>query len=133
MTAFVPFHPFATAFALFFALAIVHALADFPLQGGYLARNKVRSTADGRGEWAVALTAHSLIHAGGVWWVTGSMWLGIAELFLHGAIDLEKGNGRFSFVTDQLLHLACKAVYVALLTGGWVPLFPGSALSPSLP
>lgn len=120
-------------FALFFALAIVHALADFPLQGGYLARNKVRSTADGRSEWAVALTAHSLIHAGGVWWVTGSIWLGLAELILHGMIDLAKGGGHFDFVTDQLLHLACKAIYVILLAGPWAPSFLSSGFSIPLP
>lgn len=98
---------------LFFAFAIVHALADFPLQGDYLAREKVRSQAGSLQEWGIALTSHSLIHAGGVWLVSGCAWLGVAELCLHWLIDLGKGEGRFGVVTDQLLHLACKAGYVA--------------------
>jgi hypothetical protein len=96
---------------MFFALAVFHALADFPLQGDYLARQKVRSTADGTSEWLVALTAHSLIHAGAVWLVTGSKLLGLAELILHALIDAAKGRGAFSHLTDQLLHLGCKLVY----------------------
>ena len=101
--------------AVFFALAVFHALADFPLQGDYIARQKVRATADGTTEWMVALAAHALIHAGGVWLVTGSRLLGVAELVLHVAIDVLKGNGRFGLAADQLLHLGCKAAYAGIL------------------
>lgn len=102
--------------AVFFALAVAHALADFPLQGDYIARQKSSKSADSRAEQVVALTAHGLIHAGGVWIVTGSMVFGAVELALHALIDLAKGNHKFGLVTDQLLHLACKAAYaVALL------------------
>jgi hypothetical protein len=106
--------------AVFFALAVAHAVADFPLQGDYLARQKTRSTSGSRSEWLVALTAHSLIHAGAVWLVTGSMILGAAELVLHSLIDLGKGERKFGLVTDQVLHLSCKAIYVLLLTSGMV-------------
>jgi hypothetical protein len=101
--------------AVFFALAIVHALADYPLQGNYLARQKVRSDASGRSEWLVALAAHSLIHAGGVWLVTGSKALGLCEFFLHALIDWGKGEKRYGLLVDQGLHLACKAGYVLIL------------------
>lgn len=106
--------------AVFFALAVAHALADFPLQGDYLASQKTRETANSRGEWIIALSAHCLIHAGGVWLVTGSMLLGAAELVLHALIDLGKGERKFGFTTDQLLHLACKAVYAILIARGLV-------------
>ena len=106
--------------AVFFALAVAHAVADFPLQGDYLARQKTRSTSGSRSEWLVALAAHALIHAGAVWLVTGSMLLGAAELVLHALIDLAKGERKFGLVTDQLLHLTCKAGYVLLLASGMV-------------
>ena len=102
---------------MFFALAVFHALADFPLQGDYIARQKNPASADGRSEMVVALGAHSLIHAGAVWLVTGSKTLGCVELLLHSAIDIGKGNRRFGILTDQFLHLLCKAVYVIVLAG----------------
>lgn len=107
--------------AVFLALAVSHALADFPLQGGYLAEQKARQSANTRGEWIIALCAHSLIHAGGVWLVTGSMALGATELVLHALIDLGKGERRFGLVTDQILHLACKLAYTVLIGFGFIP------------
>lgn len=104
--------------ALFFAFAISHALADFPLQGDYLARVKQRRKADNLSEWFIALTAHSLIHAGGVWLITGSVTLAAIELLLHWLIDFGKGEGYYGYVADQVLHLSCKVVYVILLANG---------------
>lgn len=106
--------------ALFFAFAIVHALADYPLQGDYLAREKQRRQAASSRDWLIALTAHALIHAGGVWIVSGSVLLGSAELVIHWLIDLGKGEGRYGYVVDQLLHLSCKVLYVVLLATGTV-------------
>jgi hypothetical protein len=106
--------------AVFCALVVFHALADFPLQGDYLARKKVKSAANDASEWMVALGAHSLIHAGAVWLVTGSKLLGLAELILHASIDHSKGRGCFGLVTDQLLHLACKAAYSGLVYYWWL-------------
>ena len=108
-------------FALFFAFAIAHALADFPLQGDYLAGMKVRSQANNPREWFIALTAHSLVHAGGVWIVSGSALLAAAELCLHWLIDLGKGEGKFGYMADQLLHLTCKAAYVTVMALGMLP------------
>ena len=105
--------------ALFFAFAIVHALADYPLQGDYLAREKQRRNAASSCEWLIALTAHSLIHAGGVWLISGSPLLGGVELFVHWLIDLGKGEGRYSYVVDQLLHLSCKLLYVIVMVNGF--------------
>ncbi len=103
-------------FAVFFGLVVVHALADFPLQGAYLAQYKNRHTATSRSEWIVALSAHSLIHAGGVWLITGSMLFGGIELILHALIDTVKSDKRIGLLTDQSLHLLCKAGYVAAIT-----------------
>ena len=108
-------------FALFFAFAIAHALADFPLQGDYLARMKCREQAGSASEWIISLTAHSLVQAGGVWIVSGSAILGFTELCLHWLIDLGKGEGKFGYLTDQVLHLGCKLAYVVVLMQGLLP------------
>ncbi|WP_367873520.1 DUF3307 domain-containing protein [Luteolibacter sp. Populi] len=108
------------ALALLFAFAIAHALADFPLQGDYLAREKQRSTATGTKEWLIALTAHALIHSGGVWIVSGSVLLGAIELCMHWLIDFGKGEGKYGYVADQLLHLSCKAGYVIAISQGLI-------------
>ena len=100
---------------LFFAFAIMHALADFSLQSDYMARGKRRDQAANTEEWVIALTAHSLVHAGGVWLISGSVLLGAVELGLHWLIDLGKGEGKYGVSADQGLHLACKLGYVVAL------------------
>lgn len=104
--------------ALFVAFAIMHALADFPLQGDYLAHQKSRKHATTRSDWIVALSAHSLIHAGGVWLISGSFAIAIAELILHSLIDMGKGEEKFGIAMDQLFHLLCKLAYVLVLANG---------------
>ncbi len=105
---------------LFFAFVIAHALADFPLQGDYLARMKQRRNASTTFEWIAALTAHSLIHAGAMWIVSGSIIVGILELVLHWLIDLGKGEGKYGYATDQALHISCKVAYVVAFMLGWL-------------
>lgn len=102
---------------LFFAFAIAHALAYFPLQGDFLAKQKARVTSSGTSEWLIALTAHCLIQAGGVWLVSGSAVFAAVELLLHALIDIGKGERKFGIVTDQALHLLCKLAYALILTG----------------
>ena len=102
--------------ALFAAFVLIHVLADFPLQGEYLARQKSRKLADSRSDWIVALVAHCVIHAGGVWLISGSLAMAAVEFILHGTIDLVKGEEKIGIATDQVLHLVCKLGYVLLLT-----------------
>lgn len=106
------------SFALLCAFFVGHALADFPLQGEWLATRKNRRTAADTGEWIVALAAHATIHAGAVWLVSGSLALGIVEFFAHALIDFGKSAGKYGLAGDQLLHLACKAGYVVFLMWG---------------
>lgn len=108
--------------AVFAAFLVMHALADYPLQGDFLASQKSRDQAANPQVWIVALCAHSVIHAGGVWLVSGSLAYGAAEFVLHLLIDLGKGEKKFGLVADQLLHLACKVVYALLLVYGPGPL-----------
>jgi hypothetical protein len=69
--------------------------------------------------WFQALAAHSIIQGAGVWLVTGSLALGAFETFAHALIDFGKSEGWYGFNADQLLHVACKALY-ALATMGAV-------------
>jgi hypothetical protein len=108
-----------TAFQALFALCIGHALADFPLQGEYLATGKnrrllARLQDPARPEqiWFVCMSAHCLIHAGFVWIITGSSLLALVELVLHWTIDVAKCSGKTSFNQDQLMHVLCKLGYV---------------------
>ena len=115
------------AIVLFFALLVTHAIGDFALQGNFLSLAKNRNAdlsrffpgAPPRGLWWNALFAHALIHAGGVWFVTGMVVLAFAELVLHSLIDYAKSEGWISFALDQALHWLCKLVYVSLIFLNW--------------
>ena len=97
----------------------MHALADFPLQGDYIAKQKARRQADSLSVWIVALSAHCVIQAGGVWLISGSLAYFAAELVTHALIDVCKGEGKFGLIADQSLHLGCKLIYALLLTHAW--------------
>lgn len=101
-------------FALFLALLFWHALADYPLQGDFLARAKNRSTPIEGVPWYQAMGAHALIHAGGVAFLTGSLWLGLAEFVAHFLIDDAKCCRDISFNTDQGMHVVCKLLWASL-------------------
>lgn len=114
---------------LSFAMFIGHALADYPLQGAFLASGKNRNgdasiffggSAVPKGLWIHALTAHSLIQAGFVWVITGSAALALAEFIIHWIIDFVRCEEWISFTMDQVLHYLCKVVYAALLVAGVV-------------
>ena len=115
------------ALQVLFALAIGHAIADFPLQGEFLATGKnrqflVRLQDPSRpvSIWVVCMTVHCLVHAGAVWLITGSALLGFVEFVLHWGIDVAKCEGVTSFNQDQALHILCKAGYVGVAWAGWM-------------
>lgn len=95
-------------------LLVVHAAADYPLQGDFLSKAKSYKNPLPGIDWWIALAMHCLIHAGGVWLVTGSNLLAACEFVAHFAIDTIKCGGFISFRTDQLLHVACKVAIVAV-------------------
>lgn len=95
----------------FFLLLVGHALADFPLQGDYLARAKDHTKPLPGTPWAIALLAHALIHAGAVYVVTQSMRCALAELVSHAVIDWLKCNGDVCYVGDQAAHVTMKGFY----------------------
>ncbi len=91
-------------------LLAVHWVADYPLQGDFLAKAKTQGPMR-----AYHLIAHAGIHGAGVLLVTGSAWIGIAEWIVHAIIDESKVRGKLSFAQDQILHIACKALWIALV------------------
>ncbi|MEM1441372.1 MAG: DUF3307 domain-containing protein [Verrucomicrobiota bacterium] len=121
---FGPIDGIVSACALFFALVIGHAFADFPLQGDFLSRGKNRNgvppqLADGKTSpndlWIYLMSAHCLIHAGFVWVITGYFLFAIAEFILHWVIDALKCEGKTSFAMDQWLHVLTKLGFVIIL------------------
>lgn len=92
-----------------------HALADYPLQGDFLAKAKNRAAPIPGVPWYQGLLSHAAIHGGFVGVLTGSLTLGLAEFIAHCFIDDAKCMGRISYNTDQALHVGCKVAWVALL------------------
>lgn len=101
-------------FEMLFALCVAHSLADYPLQGAFLAEAKDRNTSLGKLYWPYALSSHGLIHGGFVFLLTGSVWLGAAEAVTHSATDWLKCEKKISMLMDQFIHYACKILWVAL-------------------
>lgn len=94
-------------------LLFAHALADYPLQGDFLARAKSRRSPIESVDWWVAMAAHCAIHAGSVLLITGSLACAAFEFVAHFFIDHFKCEGVLSFRMDQMLHVGCKLVIVA--------------------
>lgn len=108
-------HYFASTF---FVLLFYHFLADFPLQGDYMAKAKI-PLVNPPGIWFFAMFGHSVIHAGFVFLATKQLSLALLQLVTHFAIDFGKcdgwfGEGSKAFVRDQVLHIAV-LVLIALL------------------
>lgn len=102
-------------FAVLFTLLFAHALADYPLQGDFLAMAKNRNTEVGKVFWKHALFAHSMIHGGFVFLVTGVLWMGVAEAAIHALTDWLKCEGKISLNTDQYIHFSCKVTWALVV------------------
>lgn len=109
------------AIILFAILLLCHFLADFPLQGEYVAKNK--SPLSGTPEWRYILFSHGFIHGGltlivllyfGVVPMIALVVSGI-EVALHCWIDARKCRLNLTYLEDQALHILTKAA-IALIT-----------------
>jgi len=94
-----------------------HALADYPLQGDFLARAKNHRAPLPGVPWYQALTAHAMIQGTFVGLITGSIVFGLAETVMHAFIDFLKCEKVIDYDIDQFLHVVCKAVWCVLLFG----------------
>lgn len=97
---------------VFFLLLFAHALADYPLQGDFLSKAKNRTAVFPGVPWYQAMGAHSVIHGGFVYVITGSATLGMLEVVAHFIIDDLKCQDEISFNMDQGLHMVCKVIWV---------------------
>lgn len=104
----------ASPFELLVLLVLTHFLCDFGLQSDRMACEKCAG-ADATLPWGWWLGSHAAIHGLGVALVTGVPLLGLLEAALHAVIDWLKCRGCFGITTDQLLHLACKVLLLAVL------------------
>lgn len=105
---------FATAYWLF----IGHFVGDFALQSDSMESGKKPSSSPGL-LWVYWMSAHAAVHAAAVTLATGSTLLGTCEFVAHWIIDLLKSRDAIGFHLDQLLHLLCKAIWLALLSAGY--------------
>lgn len=103
---------------LLLKLIIGHCLADYPLQGDFLAKAKNFAEPITGVPWYQAMIAHSVIQGGMVWYMTGSLILGTSEFCAHFLIDSMKCARLIGYNTDQFLHVACKVIYVLILATG---------------
>lgn len=102
------------------ALLAGHALADYALQGDFMAKAKNRAAPIPGVPWWQALTAHAVIHGGFVALITGLWWLALPEFAIHWLTDDAKCRGRISYNTDQAIHFACKLAWwlIAMAASG---------------
>ena len=102
-------------------LVLAHFLCDFGLQSDRMAREKCPGR-DATLPWGWWLTAHASIHGLAVGLITGLPTLALAEVWIHALIDWLKCRHWYGITVDQLLHLACKLLWVAVVSGtGAVP------------
>jgi len=102
-----------------FYLLMGHFIADFPLQGEAMAVEKSRHSTTALQKfvpWYYWMTAHCAVHAAAVTLITGNMWIGLSEFFLHFAIDVAKCEGKTNIHQDQMLHILCKITWWLFLT-----------------
>lgn len=102
---------------LFGVLLFFHFLADYPLQGDFLAKAK-NSANPVDYPWQHALFAHAFIHAGFVFIATGSLTCSVGELISHAYIDDVKSRGEITAHQDQVAHIVLKGVWVILVAIG---------------
>ncbi len=99
-------------FEMLFLLVAAHFLADFPLQGQFMADAKNHTNKNPQDIWKIMLFGHGMIHAGFVLIITGYWVFAVYELIAHMYIDYRKCSMRITFMADQKMHLACKVFYV---------------------
>lgn len=105
----------------FFLLVAAHYVCDFALQSDTMGREKKRSSTtplQAAVPWYYWLTAHSVIQGLGVWVVLHSLPLALVETGAHFAIDFGKCEGKYDIRVDQGLHIACKALWLLLVSRG---------------
>jgi hypothetical protein len=108
-------HSFWSILGLLLAMLAMHALADFPLQGPYIASVKNHNTPDPHAPWWYMMSVHAMIHAGMVLAATGSVIISLVEFGIHWLTDHQKCSGEITYLEDQVTHILLKVLYVAII------------------
>lgn len=108
-------------FVTFLLLLFAHFLLDYPLQGDFLSKAKNRYNPIPHVPWYQAMCAHSLMHGIAVGLITGSYLFLILETIVHWWTDDQKCKGELTYNEDQIMHIACKAIW-ATATYLWIVL-----------
>jgi hypothetical protein len=106
---------------LLFWLLVGHAIVDFVFQTDTMAREKnwkSDTPLQAAVPWYYWMSAHCMIQAGMVTMITGSLFLGLAELVLHFIADCLKLAGIGNIHTDQFFHVVCKILWAFLAAQG---------------
>lgn len=88
-----------------------HAVADYALQGDFMAKAKNRFMPIPGVPWWQPMAAHVTIHGAFVAIITGLWWLAPLEAGIHWLTDDAKCASRISFNVDQAIHVACKLLW----------------------
>lgn len=98
-------------------LALGHNLGDWALQSDTVAQAKNGYKPHSLHQfvpWQYFMLGHAATHGAIVYMVTFSLPLAILETIFHFAIDTLKCSGRINIHHDQLMHYACKVIWVFL-------------------
>ena len=108
------------AFLLLLTLLTGHLVADYPLQGDAIARGKNRSMDPALFgvPWFYWMASHAATHAMMVGLLTQNVIAGGFEFVAHFLIDHGKCEKMYGIHADQILHVFCKILIVALLFFG---------------
>lgn len=101
---------------LLFLFLFAHALGDFAFQSSHMV--EMKHPKKNPESWYIYLSAHSVIHGGLVGFFSGSFLIAILETLCHFLIDFGKCQGKYGIHHDQLLHLACKGLWIILIAKG---------------
>ena len=114
-------------FYIFVSLIFAHSLTDLALQPDHIGLRKNRLYHHIRFDgskiyhhWPYYLVGHGLINGTGVWLVTTSVTLGLAESLAHSIIDFTSCERWIPFWLDQVLHVFCKVAWVFC----WITWYP---------
>ena len=98
----------------FIILLFFHFLADYPLQGDFLAKAKNKYNPIPGIPWRHAMFAHCFIHGFFVFLMTGMFTFLIGEIIIHWITDQLKCKGVIDYSSDQLIHIATKMIWAYL-------------------